>query len=311
MKKADQIRKERFGGDRGPLIAESLLSASTDRCIAYCDLRVNMAHVLMFAKHNLIDLVVASALLSHLHSYMNEGFPESVFDPVHEGIHAGIAAQLITDCGVDLSWRMHLGRSRNDEVATCLRMQTCLDILEILDGTAALRRVLLDQVEEQIHRIMQGFTHFQHAQSTTLAHHLLVYEAMFASDTGRLFDASVRLNVSPLESAAFAGTGFAIDRRVTKTHLGFSSIMANSMDSVASRDFMLEVLSMFSTMMANVSRLLRNWCSGAVHSFNLWNWTIPIVQLVPSCLRGKILISQKLCEINPTLHLAGLWPVLP
>ena len=272
MTGTDQIRKGRLGGDRSNAVAEFLSSATADRRIAYCDLRVDMAHILMLAKQNLIDPASAKMLLSHLHRYMEKGLPEAVFDPAHEDIHAGIEAQLIADCGEDVGGRMHLGRSRNDEVATCLRMQTRLDILEILGGIATLRRALIEQAAQHTHSIMPGFTHFQHAQPTTLAHYLLAYESVFARDAGRLFDAYARLNVSPLGSAAFAGTGFALDREVTAAYLGFDRAMTNSMDGVASRDFMLEVLAALSILMTNVSRLCEElilWSSAFIRFVEL------------------------------------------
>ena len=272
MTGTDQIRKGRLGGERSNAVAEFLSSAAADRRIAYCDLRVDMAHILMLAKQNLIDPASAKTLLSHLHRYMQEGLPEAVFDPAHEDIHAGIEAQLIADCGADVGGRMHLGRSRNDEVATCLRMQTRLDILEILGGIATLRRALIEQAAQHTHSIMPGFTHFQHAQPTTLAHYLLAYESVFARDAGRLFDAYARLNVSPLGSAAFAGTGFALDREATAAYLGFDRAMTNSMDGVASRDFMLEVLAALSILMTNVSRLCEElilWSSAFIRFVEL------------------------------------------
>ena len=272
MTGTDQIRKGRLGGDRSNAVAEFLSSATADRRIAYCDLRVDMAHILMLAKQNLIDPASAKMLLSHLHRYMEKGLPEAVFDPAHEDIHAGIEAQLIADCGADVGGRMHLGRSRNDEVATCLRMQTRLDILEILGEIATLRRALIEQAAQHTHSIMPGFTHFQHAQPTTLAHYLLAYESVFARDAGRLFDAYARLNVSPLGSAAFAGTGFALDREVTAAYLGFDRAMTNSMDGVASRDFMLEVLAALSILMTNVSRLCEElilWSSAFIRFVEL------------------------------------------
>lgn len=268
----DQIRKGRLGGDRTTAVAAFLASMEADRRIAGCDIRVDMAHILMLEKQHLIDTASAKVLLSCLHTYLENGLPESVFDASHEDIHAGIEAQLIADAGADTGGRMHLGRSRNDEVATCLRMQTREDILELLGGISALRRALIDQASCHTESIMPGFTHFQHAQPTTLAHYLLAYEAVFARDCERLFDAYRRVNQSPLGSAAFAGTGFALDRNLTAAYLGFSRPMNNSMDGVASRDFMLEVLAALSILMTNVSRLCEElvlWSSAFIRFVDL------------------------------------------
>jgi argininosuccinate lyase len=134
-------------------------------------------------------------------------------------------------------------------------MRTREDILNILSSLFSLRHALLDQARNHMETIMPGFTHFQHAQPTTLAHYLLAYEAVFARDAGRLFDAYMRTNICPLGSAAFAGTGFPLDRTLTCEYLGFQKPMENSMDGVAARDFVLETMADLAILMTNVSRL--------------------------------------------------------
>jgi len=129
------------------------------------------------------------------------------------------------------------------------------DITRQLAILVSLRRVLLDRAEENIGTVMPGFTHLQHAQPTTLAHHLLSHEAAFARDFERLSEAFPRVNKCPLGAAAFASTGYPIDRDLTASLLGFDGILENTMDAVASRDFALEVLSDLSILMAHASRL--------------------------------------------------------
>ncbi len=268
----DQIRKGRLDGDRNAAVAEYLASMTADRRIARADIRVDMAHILMLEKQGLIDTASAATLLRHLWRYLEDGLPETVFDESHEDIHAGIEAQLIADAGAETGGRMHLGRSRNDEVATCLRMRTREDILDILASVFALRRALITQAQAHLETIMPGFTHFQHAQPTTLAHYLLAYEAVLARDCGRLFDAYRRCNICPLGSAAFAGTGFAIDRQMTAEYLGFAKPMENSMDGVASRDFILETMSALSLLMINTSRMCEElvlWSSAFIRFVDL------------------------------------------
>ena len=171
----DQIRKGRLDDERPAEVEAFLSSMDADREIAECDIRVDMAHILMLHEQNLIDTGSAKKLLQSLLRYMNEGLPDDAFNPAHEDIHAGIEAQLIKDAGSDAGGRMHLGRSRNDEVATCLRMKTREYILQILSGLFDLRRALIERAEESVEVIMPGFTHLQHAQPTTLAHYLMSY----------------------------------------------------------------------------------------------------------------------------------------
>jgi len=251
----DQIRKGRLDGVRPEAVERYLSSMEADKQIALSDIRVDIAHILMLKKQNLIDGVSAKKLLTALQGYLENGLPEDAFDMTREDIHAGIEAQLIADAGSDAGGRMHLGRSRNDEVATCLRMRTRELLIDTLTALFELRQSLISRAEEHTTTIMPGFTHLQHAQPTTLAHYLLAYESLFARDTSRLFDAYTRVNISPLGSAAFAGTGFPIDRNLTAEYLGFINPMENSMDAVANRDFIVETLSDLAILMTNISRI--------------------------------------------------------
>ncbi len=267
-----QIRKGRLDDERSAEVEAFLSSMEADHEIATCDIRVDMAHILMLHAQNLIDTAPAKKLLTALLNYLETGLPKEAFDPAHEDIHAGIEAQLIKDAGANASGRMHLGRSRNDEVATCLRMRTREYSLKILAGIFELRRVLLDRAEEHLRTVMPGFTHFQHAQPTTLAHYFLSYENLFARDADRLFDAYARVNRSPLGSAAFAGTGFPLDRELTSVYLGFSGPMENSMDSVSNRDFIVEIISDCAILMTNISRMAEElilWSSALVRFVTL------------------------------------------
>ena len=263
----DQIRSGRLDAERSEEIEAFLSSMVADHEIADCDIRVDMAHILMLHAQNLIDTASAKKLLVALNGYLENGLPDNVFDPKREDIHAGIEAQLMEDAGADAGGRMHLGRSRNDEVATCLRMRTRQYIIEILTGIFEIRRALIDTADEHTATIMPGFTHLQHAQPTTLAHYLLSYENLFARDAERLFDAYNRVNRSPLGSAAFAGTGFPLDRHLTASYLGFSAPLENSMDGVANRDFIVETISALAILMTNVSRMCEElilWSSALV-----------------------------------------------
>jgi argininosuccinate lyase len=150
---------------------------------------------------------------------------------------------------------MHTGRSRNDEVATCIRLALRAQMLDLMTEQLSFIQTLVRLAAEHKETIIPGFTHTQHAQPTTLAHHLLAHADAAARDLARMEDAYARVNLSPLGAAAFASTGFGIDRLRTCQLLGFDGLVENSMDAVSTRDFILEVLADLSIMMVNLSRL--------------------------------------------------------
>jgi len=226
-----------------------------DRWIAEADLLVDMAHLLGLRRQGIIDEAPARALMAALLDLHDHGLPAEAFDERFEDIHAGKEACLIDRVGEDIGGRLHMGRSRNDEVATCIRIRLKQEIIALVRSLADLRATLLDVAAGHTETVMPGFTHLQHAQPTTLAHYLLAYEQAFSRDAARLREAYARVDVSPLGSAAFASTGFPLDRDYTARLLGFARPAANSMDAVAARDFALEVLSSIAICMTTTSRL--------------------------------------------------------
>jgi argininosuccinate lyase len=253
--RTDVVRLGRLSGERTGEMIHFLSSMRSDRCIAEADILVDLAHVLMLEKQKIIDHESAKQLLSALLELFDEGVPEEVFDERFEDVHAGIESLLIESLGADAGGRMHMGRSRNDEVATCIRIRLREDILKQMSALLKVREVLVALAELHTGTIMPGFTHLQHAQPTTLAHHLLAYEQAFSRDFDRLRDTYVRVNQSPLGAAAFASTGYPINREYTASLLGFEGLVTNTMDAVASRDFALETLADLSILMVNTSRL--------------------------------------------------------
>ena len=232
-----------------------LSSMRADRCIADADILVDIAHVLMLDKQKIIDRDITKQLLSALLEIYDEGIPEEVFDDQLEDVHAGIELLLIEALGTEVGGRMHMGRSRNDEVVTCIRIKLREDLLKQMAALLKVREVLIALAEKHTETVMPGFTHMQHAQPTTLAHHLLAYEQAFSRDFDRLRDAYARVNQSPLGAAAFASTGYPINRELTARLLGFDGLVTNTMDAVATRDFALETLADLTILMTNVSRL--------------------------------------------------------
>ncbi|MDD1671155.1 MAG: argininosuccinate lyase, partial [Methanomicrobiales archaeon] len=140
-------------------------------------------------------------------------------------------------------------------MAACIRIRAREEVLRHMASVNRLREVLLTLAGEHTATVMPGFTHLQHAQPTTLAHHLLAYEEAFSRDFDRLIMAFARVNESPLGAAAFASTGFPLDREYTRELLGFDRLVENSMDAVSTRDFLLEVLAASAILSATASRL--------------------------------------------------------
>jgi argininosuccinate lyase len=253
--RTDVVRLGRLSGERTGEMMHFLSSMRSDRCIAEADILVDLAHVLMLEKQKIIDPDIGKQLLSALLELFDEGIPEEVFDERFEDIHAGIESLLVESLGVEIGGRMHMGRSRNDEVATCIRIKLREDLLKQMSALLKVREVLVALAGLHIETVMPGFTHMQHAQPTTLAHHLLAYEQAFSRDFDRLRDAYGRVNQSPLGAAAFASSGYPISREYTARLLGFDGLIMNTMDAVATRDFALETLADLSILMVNTSRL--------------------------------------------------------
>ena len=268
----DVIRRGRSPAKREKEVEQFLSSMDADRNIANADVLVDIAHLLMLRKQEIIDHGHAAIMLNFFLELYRNGIPEEAFSDHFEDIHAGIEALLISSAGEKAGGRLHIGRSRNDEVATCIRIELRSRILRELELVNGIRRVLLQVAENHRDSVMPGFTHFQHAQPTTLAHYMLSYEQAFSRDFQRLNEAYARVNLCPLGSAAFASTGYRIDRDYTARILGFDGIVHNTMDAVASRDFALEVLSALTIMMTTASRVCEElvlWSSSFIRFVDL------------------------------------------
>ncbi len=228
-----------------------LSSREADRRIFEADLLVDRAHLVMLREQGLISEEVCSKIIAALDEIGAAEEPASgAGEDVHEAIEAGVIARVGPEGG-----RMHTARSRNDEVATCIRLALRAGMLDLMEGQLSFIQTLVRLAAEHRETIIPGFTHTQHAQPTTLAHHLLAHADAAGRDLARMEGAYARVNLSPLGAAAFASTGFAIDRLRTCELLGFDGLVENSMDAVSTRDFILEVLADLSIMMVNLSRL--------------------------------------------------------
>ncbi|WP_336342647.1 argininosuccinate lyase [Halalkalicoccus ordinarius] len=261
---SDVVRRDRFSG--GP--ARGFLSSmDADERIFEADLAVDRAHVVMLAERGIVTDDEAGEILAAL-----SGVEEAGYDALPDGedVHASIETAVIERIG-PVGGKMHTARSRNDEVATCIRYRLREDVLETLRATLVLRETLLERANEHVETVMPGYTHLQPAQPTTVAHYLLSYEQAVARDTERLLDAYGRIDRCPLGAAAFAGTPFDVDRERTAALLGFGAtrasgtngdasngsdgVLGNSMDAVSSRDFLLETSGALSNLAITLSGL--------------------------------------------------------
>ena len=227
------VRRDRFSG--GPA-REFLSSMAADARIFEADLAVDRAHVVMLAEQGIIEGETAGSILSALDDVEAAGH-EAL--PAGEDVHEAIETAVIEAIGPD-GGRMHTGRSRNDEVAACIRYQLRADLLEMIDAVLTFRETLTEVAAAHVETVMPGYTHLQPAQPTTVAHYLLSYAGAAARDTERLFGALERVNRSPLGAAALAGTPFDVNRERTAALLGFDGLVENSIDAVAGRDVLLE-----------------------------------------------------------------------
>ncbi|MFC5971993.1 argininosuccinate lyase [Halomarina salina] len=245
---SDVVRRERFSG--GP--ARSFLSSlSADERIFEADLAVDRAHVVMLAEQGVVTDDEAATILQALDVVEvgeHDGLPEG------EDIHAAIETAVIDQVGA-VGGKMHTARSRNDEVAACIRYRLREDLVEAIEATLVCRESLATVAEEHVETVMPGFTHLQPAQPTTVAHWVCSYQQALERDTERLFEAFARTNQSPLGAAAFAGTTFDVDRGRVAELLGFDGVLDNAMDASATRDFLVETASALATLATHLSGL--------------------------------------------------------
>ncbi|KAA9399440.1 argininosuccinate lyase [Haloarcula sp. CBA1130] len=242
------VRRDRFAG--GP--ARSFLSSlSDDERIFAADLAVDRAHVVMLAEEEIIGRETAGEVLAALSDVEDAGHGEL---PDGEDVHEAIESAVIERVGSE-GGKMHTARSRNDEVAACIRYRLREDILNLVETVIGAREQLIEVARAERETVMPGYTHLQPAQPTTVAHWVLSYEQALQRDTARLLDAYERVNQNPLGSAAFAGTPFDVDRERTAELLGFEGVAENSMDASATRDFLVETTSAVATLATTLSGL--------------------------------------------------------
>ncbi len=245
----------RFQGGPADLMRAINRSIATDKRLWREDIAASRAHAAMLGKQGIIAAEDAAAIEQGLAAIEEEFAKYGVAEePDIEDIHLLVEHRLAERIG-DAAGRLHTARSRNDQVATDLKLFVRGAIDDALAAINALEAVILDRADEHSATIMPGFTHLQSAQPVTLGHHLMAYREMLARDRSRFEAARDRLNECPLGAAALAGTGFPIDRDATAQALGFGRPTANSIDSVSDRDFVVDYLHAAALCSVHLSRL--------------------------------------------------------
>ncbi|PCD00116.1 argininosuccinate lyase [Halopseudomonas pelagia] len=272
----DQTTNQSWGGRFSEpvdaFVARFTASVDFDKRLFKHDIQGSIAHATMLAKVGVLSEEERDSILAGLHSIQSE-IEAGQFDwrVDLEDVHMNIEARLTAQIGVT-GKKLHTGRSRNDQVATDIRLWLREEIDIILVELARLQIGLLDQAERHAHVIMPGFTHLQTAQPVTFGHHLLAWFEMLSRDRERLLDCRKRVNRMPLGSAALAGTTYPIDRQMTCELLGFDAVSGNSLDGVSDRDFAIEFCAAASVAMMHLSRFSEElvlWTSAQFNFINL------------------------------------------
>src|SRR6187401_2668078 len=260
----------RFASGPGAIMQEINASIDFDRRLYRQDIAASKAHAAMLAKQGIISRDDARQIAHGLDTILSEmDSGKFRFKRELEDIHMNVESRLAELIGPAAGW-LHTARSRNDQIATDFKLWVRDAIDDIDAALAGYQRALAEKALQHAATVMPGFTHLQTAQPVTFGHHLLAYVEMAARDRGRFADARKRANQSPLGAAALAGTAFPVDRNMTAKTLGFERPMANSLDAVSDRDFVLETLSTASIAAVHMSRFAEE----------IVIWTSPLVGLI-------------------------------
>lgn len=257
-----------------------------DYQLAHQDIAGSIAHVTMLATCGIIaheekDQIIAG--LQTIEQQIEQG--QFAFSLAHEDIHLNIEKALHDQIG-PVAGKLHTARSRNDQVATDMHLYLKQQVNLILEKLVNLQKILVAKASEHVETLMPGYTHLQHAQPISFAHHLLAYYNMLSRDEARLLESIKRIDISPLGCAALAGTTFPIDRQQTADLLDFGAIYDNSLDGVSDRDFIIEFLSNSSLIMMHLSRL----CEELI----LWSsFEFQFIEMADQYATGSSIMPQK------------------
>ena len=276
----------RFEGKTDALVEALGQSVSFDARLAPWDIRASIAHARMLGARGIIPKSDSRTIISGLKAIAKDvEAGRFTFDPALEDVHTNIETALLKRIGA-AGKRLHTARSRNDQIATDVRLWA-RDQIDAIDGLLAdLQAAFLGIAEAHVDTLLPGCTHMQHAQPVSLAHHMLAYFEMIHRDRIRFIELRSRVNIMPLGSAALAGTPHAIDRFAVAEELGFDAVCGNSMDAVSDRDYLIEFCSDAAIAMMHLSRL----------SEELILWSTPefgFIEIGDAYTTGSSIMPQK------------------
>ncbi|MEA3224112.1 MAG: argininosuccinate lyase, partial [Thermodesulfobacteriota bacterium] len=276
----------RFGKNTHKEVETFTESVSIDGRLYKQDIEGSIAHAKMLFSAGIIQSSELDAIAGGMKSIEADiKAGKFTFDPGLEDVHMNIEAELTRRIG-PVGKKLHTARSRNDQVATDLRLYIRDEISTIRNALEAILKSIVDKAKENIGVIMPGMTHLQHAQPVLFAHHFLAYFEMFFRDLKRFSEITERVNISPLGSAALAGTSYPIDRDITAMQLGFSGPCRNSIDGVSDRDFAIEFVFASAICMMHLSRLSEELV--------LWNsQEFSFIELPDDYCTGSSIMPQK------------------
>ncbi len=277
----------RFKGEADPGFAEFNRSFGFDKRLFEVDVRASIAHCGGLTAGGLLTPNESEEISSALTSILERGRSEAgYFDETSaEDVHSFVEAHLVEMIG-DAGRKLHTGRSRNDQVATDLRLWLRGEIDRITNTLRATQQALLELAETGSGAVMPGYTHLHRAQTVLFAHWCLAYFEMLARDRERLADVRKRVNILPLGSAALAGTSYPIDREAVARAIGFAAVSGNSLDAVSDRDFCIEFAAAASLVMVHLSRLAEDIIIFATTEFGF-------IELSDAIATGSSLMPQK------------------
>lgn len=276
----------RFNEPVSELVQRYTASIGFDQRLAEYDIQGSLAHAQMLATQGIISTEDFTAIKQGLSQIRNEILNHQfTWSQQLEDVHLNIEKRLTVIIG-DAGKRLHTGRSRNDQVATDIRLFLRASIDDIVGLIKAMQQALLNLAQRHIHTVMPGFTHLQVAQPISFGHHLMAYYEMLKRDVERLIDCRKRVNQLPLGAAALAGTSYPINRELVAQLLNFEGVCKNSLDAVSDRDFAIEFCACASVIMTHLSRMSEE--------FIIWmNPLFGFIQLADRFCTGSSIMPQK------------------
>lgn len=276
----------RFSEDTAEAVQKYTESISYDYRLFPYDIKLNITYAEALQKAGVLKPAETKKIIAGLKAVEADIFANKVkFDTDLEDIHMNIENLLTKKIG-DLAKKIHTGKSRNDQVATDVRMYLKDQIVSIVNLLEGLVKQLIEKAEKNISVIMPGYTHLQVAQPILFAHHLLAYQEMFWRDRERLINVFTRTDVLPLGSAALAGSAYSLDRNMLAEKLWFSKISENSLDAVSDRDFIIEFQSAVAILMVHLSRMAEELIIWSSDEFKF-------VELADAYTTGSSIMPQK------------------